>query len=407
MNKRKTILSLEQALSLSSATLRFAQLGWRVIRVESTPVCGSEFPGDPNRYVGDEPFGHDRRTYFLAPNLGKEAIALNLKEIEGQQLLHRIIRELDVDVFCCNTLPARYRSLGIDYETLRSVKPDIIWAGISAMGPEYPEVPGYDPALQAMAGYMDLTGEPEGPPMLMGIPLIDLKAGDEVYTAVWKALAERAETGHGSKIDVSMLQCAASWLITTLPLLNFDPDPAEVTRCGNQHRKFIPTDAFPTRDGFIYIAVGNDLQWQRLTAIPEFLSVATPARVTNGGRHQERDAMYADIRRVTASHSTAELVALLSKATVPNAVVNNLWQVRENDAVKSKLTTSVTPEGKTIYLQPMAVDVPEAQTSLAFPPRYGEHTQSILQEVGLSSESCERLLRQNIIATQFCSKVSG
>ena len=172
--KQKTILSLEQALSLSSATLRFAQLGWRVIKVESTPVGNSDFPGDPNRYIGDAPVGHDRRTYYLPQNLGKEAIALNLKEPEGQEILHRIIRELDVDVFCCNTLPGRYRNLAIDYETLRSIKPDIIWAGISAMGLDYPYMPGYDPVLQAMAGFMDLTGDPQGPPTLMGLPLVDL-----------------------------------------------------------------------------------------------------------------------------------------------------------------------------------------------------------------------------------------
>jgi crotonobetainyl-CoA:carnitine CoA-transferase CaiB-like acyl-CoA transferase len=398
--KRKTILSLEQALSLSSATLRFAQLGWRVIRVESTPALSAEFPGDPNRYIGDDRFGHDRRTYFLAQNVGKEAIALNLKEVEGQKILHQIIHELDVDVFCCNTLPGRYQSLGIDYETLKSVKPDIIWAAISAMGPEYPNVPGYDPALQAMAGYMEVTGDPDGPPMLMGLPLIDLKAGDEVYAAVWKALAERAETGLGAQIYVSMLQCAASWLITTLPLLNFDPDPAEITRCGNQHRKFIPTGTFPTSDGYIYIAVGNDLQWQRLAAIPEFASVATPERVSNRGRHAERGAMYADIRKVTVRHTTEELTEILSNGTVPNAKVNDLWQVRELDAVKSKLTTTVAPDGEIIYLQPMAIDMPGARMALPFPPRYGEHTHAILQEIGLSPESCERYLQQNIIAAQ-------
>ena len=170
--KQKTILSLEQALSLPSATLRFAQLGWRVIRSSRLPPQ-RRVSGNPNRYIGEERFGHDSRTYFLAQNLGKESIAVNLKEKEGRAILHRIIRELNVDVFCCNTLPGRYESLGIDYVTLKSVKPDIIWVGISAMGPEYPEVPGYDPALQAMAGYMEITGDPEGKPTLMGLPLVD------------------------------------------------------------------------------------------------------------------------------------------------------------------------------------------------------------------------------------------
>jgi crotonobetainyl-CoA:carnitine CoA-transferase CaiB-like acyl-CoA transferase len=116
------------------------------------------------------------------------------------------------------------------------------------------------------------------------VPLIDLKAGDEVYAGVMMALLERAETGKGSRIDVSMLQAAASWLITTLPLLDFNCDPSEITRCGNEHRKFIPTNVYPTADGFIYMAIGSDVQWRRLTEIPWFAPVANAVRATNEGR---------------------------------------------------------------------------------------------------------------------------
>ena len=134
--KRRTVVSMEQALSLSYATLRFVQLGWRVIRLEATPSgpsgpSGKALPGDPNRYIGEVVAGEDRRSYFIAPNVGKEAIALNLKEEKGRETLGRILSELDVEIFCCNTLPSRYRSLGIDYETLSAVRSDLIWAGIS------------------------------------------------------------------------------------------------------------------------------------------------------------------------------------------------------------------------------------------------------------------------------------
>jgi itaconate CoA-transferase len=142
--KRRTILSLEQALALPSATLRFAQLGWRVIRIEATEADGG-LPGDPNRYIGRRVANDDRRSYFIAPNVGKEAIALNLKHPRGQEILRRLITALDIDVFCCNTLPSRYKALGIDYATLSGIKSNLIWAGISAMGPDYPDVPGYDP----------------------------------------------------------------------------------------------------------------------------------------------------------------------------------------------------------------------------------------------------------------------
>jgi len=246
--KPRVVVSLEQALSLPYATWRFAHLGWRVIRIEATPT-GRADPGDPNRYIGRQVAEPDRRSYFLGQNVGKESLVLNLKEASGRAILHRLIRSLKADIFCCNTLPARYRDLGIDYDTLRQINPQIIWAGISAMGPQYPSVPGYDPVVQAMSGFMELTGDPAGPPMLTGIPVTDLKAGDEVYAGVLAALVDHAETGIGARIDVSMLQAAASWLITTLPLLNFSHGSDEVSRCGNQHRKFIPTDVFKTSDG--------------------------------------------------------------------------------------------------------------------------------------------------------------
>jgi len=397
---------LEQALSLPSATLRFAQLGWRVIRVEATPSGNNEFPGDPNRYIGQQLFERDRRSFFLAPNLGKQSIALNLREKEGQQILHRIIRSLNVDVFCCNTLPGRYESLGIDYGTLRTVKPDIIWAGISAMGPEYPDVPGYDPVLQAMAGFMELTGDPAGPPMLMGLPLVDLKAGDELYAAIWKALAERAETGQGASIDVSMLQCAASWLITTLPALNFDHNPAEITRSGNQNCQFVPTGAFPAKDGYVYIAVGNDLQWRRLASVSGFEAIATPARNTNDGRQAERKNIYEEITKVTSSATTTALTDNLSRAGVPHAAINNLPQVLQLEAIKSRLTSSVTPDGRTFFFQPMAIDTPAARTNLPFAPRYGEHTDFIMREIGFTPEDSKRYLEKNIIAADPFKKIS-
>ncbi len=381
---------------MSYATSRFVQLGWRVIRLESTP-SGSTLPGDPNRYIGDVVVDDDRRSYYMAPNVGKEAIALNLKEDRGRELLKAIIKKLNVDIFCCNTLPSRYQSLGIDYETLRSVKPDIIWAAISAMGPDYPDMPGYDPALQAMVGYMELTGEPDGPPLLAGIPLVDLKAGDEVYANVCLALAEMAETGQGRPIHVSMLQAAASWLITTLPLLDFDCDPSEVTRAGNEHRKFIPVNAYPTRDGFAYIAIGNDLQWKRLVELPGFDSLDNEVRRTNADRHKEREAIHLDLAKLTPRYASEELCRIMAEAKIPHAPIHTVPQVREMNAIASKLTTTRTPAGKTIHLPPLATDFEGAVTEYAFSPRYSEHTQSILQEAGLSENDMAALKTDGII----------
>ncbi|HEX9275452.1 MAG TPA: CoA transferase [Casimicrobiaceae bacterium] len=394
--KRRTVLSLEQALSLPYATLRFAQLGWRVIRIEAyTP--GETLQGDPNRYIGERIAGEDRRSYFIAPNVGKQSIALNLRAAPGRAMLARLIRSLDVDIFCCNTLPRRYEALGIDYATLRAAKSDLIWAGISAMGPDYPEVPGYDPVMQAMVGYMELTGEAAGPPMLNGVPIIDLKAGDEVYAAVMLALAERAETGQGTRIDVSMLQAAASWLITTLPLLDFDCAPDEITRCGNEHRKFVPTNVYATRDGFIFFAIGNDGQWRRLTEIPKFASLAGDARSTNEGRRRERSAIQAEIAAIARVHATAELSRDLASATIAHAPINDIRAVRALPQLATKLTLTRTAAGATVRMQPAAVDSPGVRRELAFAPKYGEHTAAVLREAGVSEAELETLAHGGVV----------
>lgn len=394
--RRRVVLSLEQALSLPYATLRFVHKGWRVIRIEAAPT-GKGLPGDPNRYIGQRVAEDDRRSYFIPPNVGKEGIALDLKAPEGQQVLHRLIRALDVDVFCCNVLPRRYQQLGIDYDTLRAVKPDIIWAGISAMGPDYPDVPGYDPATQAMVGYMELTGEPNGPPMLSGVPLIDLKAGDEVYAGIMAALLDRAELGRGAALHVSMLQAAASWLITTLPLLDFDCDYSEITRCGNEHRKFIPTNAYPSADGFVFMAIGNDGQWRRLTEIPKFASIANEVRRTNEGRHKEREKIHADIAAITRKHPTAELMADLSRATIPHAPIQTIPQVAAMEVLAGKLTSAVMPDGRVIRLQPPAVDV-GGPTQFSLAPCYGEHTRAILAEAGYTDAEFAALKARRIVA---------
>ena len=397
MLKRRTVLTFEQALSLPSATLRFAQLGWRVIKIEATPM-GENPAGDPNRYLGKQFLDEDRRAFYLAGAVGKEVIALNLANEQGHAILHRLVRDLNVDVFCCNTLPVRYKKLGIDYETLKSIKPDIIWAGISAMGPEYGNVGGYDPVLQSMAGIVDLTGEPEQSGSLAGLPICDLKAGDEVYAGVCLALAERAETGQGKRIDVSMLQAMSSWLINQVQLLNFDHELNEISRTGNRHPKFIPTSIFPTNNGSVYIAVGNDLQWKRLVALSNFSMLSNDARFKSAGRHHEREAIYREIGDITLTYSTEDLIAELHEAKIPSSSVNNVPQVCALDAIKNKLTTTESPDGNTLYLQPMATDIEGATTHLPFPRKYAENTINILKEVEYTDDEISTYLEQGVIA---------
>src|SRR5256886_840258 len=157
------------------------------------------------------------RSYFLPNNCGKEAVTLNLGEAEGRQVLRELLQALRVDIFATNQRPRSYAKLGIDYATLRAVKPDLIWLGITGFGPDHDEA-AYDPVLQARAGFMELTGEPDGPPMGFGLPMVDLGAAEHGYSAIMRALYHRAVAGAGAPLDVSVLRSPGSWLGVPRPL---------------------------------------------------------------------------------------------------------------------------------------------------------------------------------------------
>jgi crotonobetainyl-CoA:carnitine CoA-transferase CaiB-like acyl-CoA transferase len=393
-------LSLEQALSLSYGTLRFAQAGWRVIRLEATPSPGSQTPGDPNRYVGKLLAEPDRRSYFVAPNVGKESVALNLKDEIGRELLHRIVRELPVDVFCCNTLPKRYEALGIDFDTLRALNPNIVWAGISAYGPDHPDSPGYDPALQAKLGYMALTGYPSGPPTVCGVPVIDLKAGDEVFAQVMMALVDQAESGAGARrIDVSMAHAAVSWLQTSLPLVDMGAEPGEVARNGNEHREFVPVNVYPAADGFVYLTVGNDPQWRRLISLDAFAELRKPEWETNEGRRKGRWEIHGLVEKALGGMNTLDAVETLTRAGVVASEVNDIPGVRELPSIAPRLGTVEFPEGHIVHLPPSAITGEGAPaTGVSPPPRYGEHTRSVLEELGCTADEIDSLTEAGIVA---------
>ena len=388
MIKPKTILSLEQALTLPYATERFAQLGWRVIRVESPGKPGQEKPGDPNRYIGETTGMDDARAYFMAPNLGKEAITLNLKEPGDQDLLKKIIKELDVDVFMCNTLPKRYKQFGIEYETLKEANPELIWCGISAFGPDYPDRAGYDPALQAMLGYMHLTGEPDRDPMLCGLPLIDLKAGDEAFAQVLLAMLELEQTGQGKKIDISMAQCATSWLITALPQVQFAEDESKLfTRSSNEHRSFVPSNCYPTKDGYVYLAIGSDTQWQKLAGIEGFEHLTKENRKANRGRKLDKENIYEDIRKGLEKYTTSEFIEVCLMNNLAVAPVNDVKQVGELDFIKKLMVKTVLPNGKEVMLFPAPLDTEYLRKNnnvMNLPPRLGEHNEKIFKECKIS-----------------------
>lgn len=368
-----TVLSLEQATVLPYLTFRLAQDGMRVYRLEH-PVYG-----DPNRMIGENVLGEERmNSYFLCINAGKKGLTLDLAAPQGRELFQSMIRKLNVDIFATNQLPRNYQKLGIDYETLKAVKPDIIWLGMTGFGPDSNEA-AYDPVLQARSGLMDLTGEAKGDPQVMGVPLPDMGCSVHGYGAVMKALFERQATGKGSCIHISMFESSVSWL--TVPITISTTFGKKISRRGNTHEFFCPVSVYRTSNGFVYVAVGNDRQWKSMVSEPIFATLDKPQYEKNAGRIKDVENLNRAINEITANHTSEELIELFNRITVPISKIKSIPEVVQDPPVEKRLLYSKDPKtGVKLTLAPPPVTSAYLESvgkDLPFPPRFGEHNQEV------------------------------
>jgi formyl-CoA transferase len=389
-----TVLSLEQATVLPYLTFRLAQDGMQVIRLEH-PVYG-----DPNRMIGDNVLSEERmNAYFLCINAGKKDLTLNLAEAEGQKIFHALIRELKVDIFATNQLPKNYKKLGIDYDTLKSLRPDIIWLGVTGFGPDSNEG-AYDPILQARGGLMELTGEGGGDPQVVGIPLPDMGTSEHAYGLVMKALYQRQVTGEGSCINMAMFESTVSWL--TVPITLTASFGKTISRRGNTHEFFCPVSVYQTRNGYVYLAVGNDRQWKAMVSQEMFQYLDSPAYEKNSGRIGDVENLNAAINAITKNYSSEELIDLFTSITVPVSKIQTVTEVITDPLVEKKLLHAQDPvSGTRITLAPPPNMTPFLEASnrrLSFPPRFGENNQEIYgRKLGYSDEALCGLKEKGII----------
>jgi len=392
--KNLTVLSLEQATVLPYLTFRLVQDGMQVIRLEH-PVYG-----DPNRMIGDNVLSEKRmNAYFLCINAGKKDLTLNLAEAEGQKIFHALIRELKVDIFATNQLPKNYQKLGIGYDTLKSLRSDIIWLGVTGFGPDSNEG-AYDPILQARGGLMELTGEGGGDPQVLGIPLPDMGTSEHAYGLVMKALFKRQATGEGSCINMAMFESTVSWL--TVPITLTASFGKTISRRGNTHEFFCPVSVFQTSNGYVYLAVGNDRQWKAMVSQEMFKSLDSPAYEKNAGRIGDVKNLNAAINAITENYSSEELIDLFTSITVPVSKIQTVTEVIADPLVEKKLLYAQDPvSGVRITLAPPPHMTPFLETShrrLSFPPRFGENNQEIYgRKLGYSDEALSGLKEKGII----------
>ena len=392
--KDMTILSLEQATTLPYLTYRLAQDGMNVIRVEH-PVYG-----DPNRMIGENYLKEERmHCYYLCINSGKKAITLNLAEEKGKEILRKLIVNSKVDIFATNQLPRNYGKLGIDYDTLRAIKLDIIWLGMTGFGPDINEA-AYEPVLEARSGLMDLTGEPDGEPQSLGIPLADMGTSEHAYGLLMKALLKRERTGEGSRIDISMLESASSWLTVATTLTATFGE--KVTRSGNTHQYFSPVSVFKTKNGYVYIAVGNDRQWKAFASLPQFQSLDKPEYEKNEGRIHDVWNLNKSISEIFETLTSEELIGQFNEIGLPISKINTIPEVLDDPLIKRRLLKSRdSKSGLELTLAPAPFVTPfldESNNTLSFPPRFGEHNREIYCDIlGYSEDEVIKFKEEGVI----------
>ncbi len=382
------VIDLSRVRSGPTAARQFADWGADVIKVEP-----------PESIEADGALGAGRNTAdFQNLQRNKRSITLNLKSEQGIAILKNLIKTADVVIE--NFRPDVKTRLGLDFENLRALNPKIILGSISGFGQDgpYAKRPGFDQIAQGMGGLMSITGEPGSGPMRVGIPIADLCAGLFCAMGVLTALLEREKSGIGQWVQTSLLQSqifmldfqAARWLTQ-----------GEIPKqAGNDHPTSIPTGVFPTADGSINIACAGETIWQRCaTALNQPQWIEDDRFKTNTDRSANRKIINKLISEITVTQSSSYWVENLLEAGVPTGPIYSIDEVFADPQVQHiGIATDVkqtVPFGDTQLVgQPFTLNrTPSSIVSP--PPSLGEHTESVLEELGISD--FEGLRKNNVI----------
>jgi formyl-CoA transferase len=398
------VLDLSRILAGPWAGQLFADLGAEVIKVER-PGKGDDTRGWGPPFLKDRD-GRDtgESAYFLCTNRGKRSITLDIAKPAGQQLARELAQISDVVLE--NYKVGDLKRYGLDYDTLSALNPRLIYCSITGFGQTgpYRDRAGYDFMIQGMGGLMSFTGErddaPGGGPQKVGVAIADLMTGLYSTVAVLSALHERQTSGRGQYIDMALLDTQVAWLANQNANYLIGGEPPR--RMGNAHPNVVPYQTFPTRDGDLILAVGNDGQFARLceaAGIPE--AATDPRFASNAARVAHREACAAAIAPAMKTRTTAEWVALLEPLGVPCGPINRLDQVFDNPQVKHRGLKIDVPHPLSGNVPLVANPIKFSRTPLAYdmpPPMLGQHTEEILRGLlGKSDAEITALRRSGII----------
>ena len=385
-----TVLDLTRVLSGPYCTMLLADMGARVIKVEQPGK------GDDTRAWGP-PFLEGESAYFLSINRNKESVTLDFKHPEGRALLEQLIAKADVLVE--NFRPGTLTKMGLDYETLAKTYPRLIYCSISGFGHTGPrwKQPGYDAIMQAEGGLMSITGTADGPPVRLGVAIVDIVSGMFAAYGVAMALLARERCGKGQQVDLAMLDATVALL--TYQAGNYFASGKVPARLGNRHPSIVPYETFTASDGEFVLAVGNDEQWNKFCAVAEL--AADERFATNRQRVSGYDALKPFVADRLRQKPRQHWIDALTQAGVPCGSVRTFDELFADPQLDAREMIAMVEHATIGPLKALGVPVKLSQTPGAVrtpPPTLGQHTDAVLRhDLGFSADAIAALRQQKVI----------
>ncbi|MFM1815797.1 MAG: hypothetical protein RLZ98_2492 [Pseudomonadota bacterium] len=407
------VIDFARILAGPWATQFLGDLGAEVIKIER-PGTGDDTRGwGPPFLKGGDGAALPDAAYFCCTNRNKKSVAIDIEKPAGQELVKRLVAKSDVVIE--NFKVGGLAKYGLDYASLKAVKPDIIYCSITGFGQDGPRAheAGYDVMIQGMGGLMSITGKPDsepgGGPVKVGVALVDVITGLYASNAILAALRHRDLTGEGQHIDLALLDCLVAALANqSHGYLEHGTVPG---RLGTAHPNIAPYEAFPTKDGHVILAIGNDGQFQRFCKLAGLEHLpADPDYATNRARVANRKVLIPLMQETLRTKTSAEWMALCSTNAVPMGPINTIDQVFADPQVQHRqvarrLAHTAAGEVATVA-NPVRMSATPAEYRMG-PPVLGEHTEEVLRDVlGMSEGEVSALADAAAIeaATSSCRR---
>ena len=379
------VLELARILAGPWAGQVLADLGADVVKVERKGA-GDDTRGWGPPFVKGADGGNLGAAYYHSANRGKRSIELDFESEDGRRIVRKLAARSDILIE--NFKVGGLAKFGLDYKSLAPDNPRLIYCSVTGFGQDGPYAPraGYDLMAQGMGGIMALTGEPDGEPMRVGVPLADIFTGTYSVIGILAALAERERTGKGGYVDTALLDTQVG--VLSNQALNYLVTGKEPARLGNAHPVVVPYQVFPTADGHMIIACGNDGQFGKLCAtLGDATIAADPLYRTNSDRVVNRGTLIPKLSELTSRFARADLIAKLDAVGVPAGPINGLTDVFANPQVIHRGMQLALPSeaaaGGSIPGVRTPIVLNGAPMASPHPaPRLGEHTAEVLREIG-------------------------